>query len=64
VFFLEPVGMAFNVQHVAVMEQSVQHSRRTDGVAEDLRPLAKAVVGSQNSRFAHFFDGFQHLTKI
>jgi hypothetical protein len=44
--FPEPVGVAFTVQHMAMMEQSVEDGGRDDVVAEDVRPLAKAWADS------------------
>ena len=47
-FLPEPVALAADVEHVAVVQQPVQDGRGDDGVAEKLAPLAEALVGSQD----------------
>ena len=42
--FAEPVALAPDVQHVAVMQQPVQNGRGDDGVAEELAPLSKPLL--------------------
>ena len=43
-FLPEPVALTTDVQHVAVMQQPVEDRRGDDGVAEELAPLAEALV--------------------
>ena len=40
----EPVALAPNVDHVAVMQQSVQDGRGADGVPQEFFPFAEALV--------------------
>ena len=47
-FVLEPVAFSTDVEHVAVVQQPVQHRRGDHGVAEQFAPLAEALVGSED----------------
>ena len=47
-FLPEPVALATDVQHVAVMQQPVQDGRGDDSVAEQLAPFAESLVGRQD----------------
>ena len=47
-FLPEPVALATDVQHLAVVQQPVQDGRGDDGIAEKLAPLAEALVGRQD----------------
>ena len=55
----EPVALAPDVQHVAVMQQPVQDSRGNDGVVEKLSPLAEALDGGQDYRAPLLPSGHQ-----
>ena len=46
--FPKPEALPPDVEHVAVVQQPVQHRRGDDGVAEQFAPLAEALVGSED----------------
>ena len=47
-FLPEPVALATDVQHVAVVQEPVQDGRGDHGVAQQFAPLGEALVGGQN----------------
>ena len=47
-FLPEPVALATDVEHMAVVQQPVQHRRGDDGVAQQFAPLAEALVRCQD----------------
>ena len=47
-FLPEAVALSPDVQHVAVVQQPVQHRRGDDGVAEKLSPLPEAFIRRQD----------------
>ena len=48
----EPVALPSDVEDVAVVEQPVQDGRGDDGVAQQLTPLAEALVRGQDDASA------------
>ena len=44
----EPIALAPDVDHVAVMQQPVEDGRGDDGVPEQFAPLAEALVRSED----------------
>ena len=47
-FLPEPVALAPDVEHMAVVQQPVQDRRGDDGVAQEFASLAEALVGRQD----------------
>ncbi len=48
VFLPEPVALAPDVEHVAVVQKPVQDRRGNDGVPRKLAPVGNAFVGSED----------------
>ena len=44
----EPLAFAPDVGHMAVVQQPVQYGRGNDSVPQEVSPLAKALVGSED----------------
>ena len=61
--FPEAVSLAPDVQHVAAMQQPVQHRRGDDGVAEKLAPFAEDPVGRQDDD-ASLVAGKDQVAKV
>lgn len=47
---LEPVAVAFDVDHLAVVEQSVEDGGSDHGILEEFLPVGEALVGRDDGR--------------
>src|SRR3954464_1303327 len=54
---LEPVGVAFEGDHVGVVDQAVDHGGGYDVVAEDLAPAPERLVGGDDQAGAFVAGG-------
>ena len=46
----EPIAVSLDVDHLAVVEQPVEDGRCDHGIAEELLPVAEALVGGDDRR--------------
>ena len=56
---LEPLAFAPDVGHMAVVQQPVQYGRGNDSVPQEVSPLAKAPVGSEDYGASFVAGGHQ-----
>jgi len=53
-FLFQPVGLALDVDHGAVVEQPVQDGGGDDLIAEDFAPLAEAAITGHYVEYKNF----------